>query len=71
MEEIEVGEYVRFDDGDILKICGKLEKSYVMEPSEGNIFTVPKIAVHKDMIKHSKNIKDLIQNRRLCQRKYC
>ena len=63
--EIEVGEYVKLKDGRIRQF-----KQYINE--EVIELTRPySICKEKDIVKHSKNIIDLIEVRRFCKWKIC
>ena len=59
--EIKVGEYVRYKDGDIIRIFQKIDREYVIKDNKDRIYILPESAVYKDMVKHSKNLIDLIQ----------
>ncbi len=59
--EIKVGEYVRYKDGDIIRIFQKIDREYVIKDNKDRIYTLPESAVYKDMVKHSRNLIDLIQ----------
>ena len=75
-DEIKVGEYVRTKDGIIAKV------TYVdglMIDCDENVFDLKNLAMmeipieyaEEYIIKHSKNIKDLIEARRLCKWEIC
>lgn len=60
--EIEVGEYVRLRDGEISKIENIQENTFTCR------FHKIRCELYKDFIvKHSKNIIDLIEERRYCK----
>lgn len=67
--EIEVGEYVKTKNGEIHKIIeinnpnDELWTYYKFENNMGNY--------KENIVKHSKNIIDLIEERRLCEWKIC
>lgn len=65
-DKIEIGEYVRTDIGNILKYEGK-EKEFIDEHL--SISNKKDIEFLGRIVKHSKNIIDLIDARRLC--KWC
>lgn len=66
--EIEVGEYVRTKDGFIDRIDSFNINTNIYHCENGLwIDTENKIAVHLKNVKHSKNIIDLIEVRRLCE----
>lgn len=72
---MEKGEWVRSSDGIIVKIQGKIGNEYVIKPFKGKMYTLTIKQLEKDIVKHSKNIIDLIEVRRLCEWKrskaYC
>ena len=55
--KIEVGEYVRLQRGDIFKI----------DENTANYYNSNKKYITNEIVKHSKNIIDLIEVRRLCE----
>ena len=55
--EIEVGEYVRLQNGEIFKI----------DENTTNYYNSNKEYITNEIVKHSKNIIDLIEVRRLCE----
>ena len=72
-DEIKVGEYVRTKDGYIAKIT-EIDNyiwfnSKINKESGMAVYNLSKIEFEKLVIKHSSNIKDLIEKRRLCKRK--
>ena len=69
--EIEVGEYVRTKNGDINKVIGIREelrdgkrvyshKAYYLDSRKGSL-------TEAFIVKHSNNIIDLVEERRLCE----
>ena len=64
MEEIEDGEYIRTDDG----LIGEYSKYKGFDYVELKDKTLG-IDIEKDIKKHSQNIIDLIEKRRLCKRR--
>ena len=59
--EIKGNEFVRYKDGDIIQIFQKIDREYVIKDNKDRIYTLPESAVYKDLVKHSPNLKDLIQ----------
>ena len=69
MEEIKVGEYVRFKDGKIRKIINQDVDNHLIVDTiiyGGNWLTFNE---KDNIVKHSSNIIDLIEKRRLCKRR--
>lgn len=64
--EIEVGEYVRTCFGEIGKCIDKTIESYVIEYNKIETELIFKENI-KEVVKHSFNIIDLIEIRRLCK----
>lgn len=64
MTDIQVGEYVRTKDGDIFKFAKIYREAYLysMQDENGILYGNP----NKVVAKHSFNIIDLIEVRRLC-----
>lgn len=60
--EIEVNEYVRFNNGEIGKVIDIKEN-----PSRIVYSEYGEIGLISEIVKHSKNIIDLIEKRRLCK----
>lgn len=57
--EIKVGEYVRLDDGTV----GKYQINNVVETNDKYIG----FDIERDIVKHSPNLIDIIEERRLCK----
>ena len=71
MSEIEVGEFVRTKNGIIAKVIDKDRKLYWFDRYVYKLNNLPldHIEIGKEnkiIIKHSENILDLIEERRLC-----
>lgn len=68
-EKIEVGEYIRTKNGNIDKIDRYIFESNIYHCKNGLcIDTENRIGLYlEDIVKHSKNIIDLIEVRRLCE----
>lgn len=71
MSEIEVGEFVRTKNGIIAKVIDKDRKLYWFDRYIYKLYDLPldHIEIGKEnkiIIKHSENILDLIEERRLC-----
>lgn len=68
-DEIEVGEYVRTKTGnigkiiDISNVTGQKRKKYLIKWDISKAYYITNIRI----VKHSKNIIDLIEVRRLCK----
>lgn len=73
MSEIKVGEYVRTKDGIISKVTDVLIgycidcDNDVFDIGDGAMMEIPWEYIEEYVIKHSKNIIDLIEERRLCE----
>ena len=65
--EIKVNEFIRYKDGDIIQIFQKVGREYVIKDNKDRIYTLPESAVYKDIVKHSPNLIDIIEERRLCE----
>ena len=68
--EIEVGDYIRTKNGFIRKIITERLDGYLVDKSYYNEIikdTTLGIIANEDVIKHSKNIIDLIEVRRFCE----
>ena len=65
--EIKGNEFVRYKDGDIIQIFQKIDREYVIKDNKDRIYTLPESAVYKDIVKHSSNLIDIIEERRLCK----
>lgn len=69
MGKIEIGEYVRTEGGNIIKIDGSWKYSTNNSGTilYTNISQIPVEYYTENIVKHSKNIIDLIEVRRLCK----
>lgn len=70
MENIEIGEYIRTNKGNIGKVIGIFDGHYMAKyhiEFQGNIKTKRQYLSTKTIVKHSKNIIDLIEERRFCK----
>lgn len=68
MSEIKVGDYVRTKNGKIRKVKDTVAQYYITDRlniSDNNQFT------KENIVKHSKDIKELIEKRRFCKWLYC
>ena len=65
--EVRVGEYVRTKNGFIRKIIEVYNSIVIVDKTILDCYTNTEAISKREIVKHSKNIIDLIQERRLCK----